>query len=114
MEIKIIKEKILLEEFNRLAQENYGDMVKGVVDVTQKILALGGELHADAETLLLENGSKQEDLWGFNIFKERSKEERIEFVSFINIRPAQKNFSMEIENDELQKLIQSIINTLVD
>jgi hypothetical protein len=77
MTIKIIKEKMSQGELRLLAKEFYEDMVKGVVDVERKVIALGGELHADAETILLDHGSRQEHLWGFNIFLNASKEERI-------------------------------------
>ena len=38
--------------------------IKLAVDIRQGILAGGGELHADCEAVLLENGCKQEDIWG--------------------------------------------------
>src|SRR3989344_2767512 len=52
----------------KLASERFGDMVKAVVDIEQNIMAIGGELHADEEQLLLEQGSKQEHLWGINLY----------------------------------------------
>jgi len=39
-----------------------------VVDVKKETMAVDAELHADEEKLLLENGSKQTDLWGINIY----------------------------------------------
>ena len=52
-----------LEELNR-AKEEFGDYVKVVVDLLTGRYSLGGQLHADGEKMLLENGSKQLDLWG--------------------------------------------------
>jgi len=48
----------------------FEDMVKYVVDVQRRVIAIGGELHADAEQILLnlEDGSRQEDLWGANYY----------------------------------------------
>ena len=87
MTIEIIKDKISKDKLEDIAKKNYGNMVKGVIDIKQKIIALGGELHADAEDILLKSGSAQANLWGFNIYPDKSIEERLEYSSFINIRP---------------------------
>jgi len=113
MEIKIFKSRVSKEELLALAQSGYGDMVKGVVDINQKILALGGELHADAEQILLDQGSKQADLWGFNIYPEKSQEDYLEYTSMINIRPRQGNMDREIKNLELRRQIKNIIDDMV-
>jgi len=89
-------------------------MVKGVVDVKQKIIALGGELHADAEGVLLRNNSNQKDLWGFNIYLDKPKEKRLEYTSFINIRPSQGNRSLEIHDENLKNKIHKIIDSLIE
>ena len=49
-------------------------MVKYVVDVERGVVAIGGELHADAEQVLLEQGSRQADLWGANYYPGRGRE----------------------------------------
>ncbi len=65
----------------------FGDMVKYVVDVERGVVAIGGELHADAEQVLLEQGSRQADLWGANYYPgRRGPESCIEFTSLINIK----------------------------
>jgi hypothetical protein len=46
-------------ELRRLVESSFGSMVKLVVDVRRDIVAVGGELHADAEELLIEQGSAQ-------------------------------------------------------
>jgi len=114
MPIKIVKQKISKSEITKLAQETYGEMVKGVVDLKQNIMALGGELHADCEAVLLEEGSRQTDLWGFNIYPAKNSDERIEFTSLINIRPAQGNRSIEIQDTNLRKQIQVVVDKLVE
>lgn len=87
-------------------------MVKGVVDLTKGIIALGGELHADAETLLLEAGSEQRDLWGFNIYIDKPIEERVVCSSLINIRPSQGNRAMEVQDFDLRQKITDVVNNL--
>ena len=44
--------------------EVYPTLIKIVVDVRRRVLAGGGEMHADCESLLLAEGSEQDDLWG--------------------------------------------------
>ena len=114
MLIKIIKQKISRPDWETIAQETFGDMVKGVVDVRQKIVALGGELHADAEEILLKEGSQQSNLWGFNIYVNKAKEDRIEYTSLINIRPKDGNRDREVKNQPLRDTIKKIIDELVE
>lgn len=113
MEIKIVTDKITADEIREMAAESYGEMIKAVADAERGIMAIGGEWHADAEALLLEQGSKQSDLWGFNIYPNRPAGQQIEFVSLINIRPRQNNKNMEIEDPEIRKKIFQIFNKLV-
>ena len=114
MDIKIIRQKISSQELKKIAALTYIDMVKGVADLNQKIIALGGELHADAESVLLEAGSSQVDLWGFNIYPDKPQKERIEFTSLINIRPSHGNRSIEIKDEKLREKIRNIVDTLVE
>ena len=113
MEIKIIKEKITLNELNEMAKDGFGDFVKGVCDIEKGVLAFGGELHSDCYERLIENGSQAEDIWGFNIFPELPKEKYLEFTSLINIRPSVGNRSMEIQSEEIKKKIVKIIEEVV-
>lgn len=112
--IKIIKEKIALQQLTELAKEWFGDIVKGAVDVKRRILALGGELHSDAAEVLFEDGSNPADVWGFNIYLNLSGDKRLEFIALINIKPSLGNRSMEIENQEIVSEIKKIISDLVD
>lgn len=96
-----------------MAEESYGDMVKAVADIGQGILAIGGEMHADAEQLLLEQGSRQSDLWGFNIYPEVKGDDFLEYVSFINIRPKQNNRSQEISSSEVREKIKELVSKII-
>ena len=96
-----------------MAENQFGVMVKAVVDIEKKIMAAGGELHADEEAALLETGSKQMNLWGINIYPEQMGEDRIEFDSMINIRPSQGNRSRSVEDKNLQKTIIDIVYQLI-
>ena len=109
MNIKIINDKISEKELREIAKDFYGNMVKGVVDVEREILAMGGEYHMDANEILIKNKSKQQDIWGFNWYFDKSGDERIEYVSLINIRPGQDNRKMEVQNVFLRDRMKSII-----
>lgn len=109
MKIHVIRqcatEKEILEMLGEL--ETY---IKLAVDVERNILAGGGEYHADCEEILLEDGSRQEDIWGADWYPENRT---VEFGALINIRPHQGNRSMEIEDPKLRKRIETIARALL-
>lgn len=111
--MKIIKDKILIADLQKMATQMFGNLVKAVVDIEKEIIVVAGELHSDEEALLLEKGSKQEDLWGINLYPFKLKEEWIEFDSIINLRPSLRNYSREIENQEVKEKIKKIIYALI-
>jgi hypothetical protein len=111
--ITIIKQPVDIQTITSVAEKSFGDMTKAVVDIDQGIMAIGGELHADEETVLLENGSKQENLWGINIYPALPIETYIEFDSMINIRPKQNNRSRSVENTNTQEQIRTIVSKLI-
>ncbi len=83
------------------------------MDIQNGQMAIGGELHSDAELLLLENGSNQSDLWGGNYFLKKPIDEQIEFTSLINIRPRNDNFSMEIESTKIREKVITLVENLL-
>jgi hypothetical protein len=80
----VVLQKTVTKEDIKKSREEYPNYIKITVDLTQKIIAIGGEYHADAEKVLLEyHGSNQKDIWGggYNIdLKE------FETIAVINIR----------------------------
>ena len=114
MKIKIVKNEISLEEVKKMADDQYGNMVKAVVDVEKEIMAIGGELHADANELLFEKEkSDSKNVWGINIYPGESKDKWIVFDSLINIKPLLGNRSLIIENEEIKNKIKEIVNRLI-
>lgn len=111
--MKIITDKISIQELSEMAKKMFGNLVKAVVDIEKKIMAVDAELHADEEALLLENGSEQKNLWGINFYPELTGEDFIEFDSMINLRPSQNNRTRGVEDLEIQKKIIGIVNKLV-
>lgn len=112
-EIEIISEPTTLEHIRSRSGEIFGDYVKAVVDIEKKIMAIGGELHADEERVLLEQGSAQQNLWGINIYPDAPESEQIEFDSMINIRPRQNNRSRGVENKETCAAIVAAVRSLI-
>ncbi|HZE87356.1 MAG TPA: DUF5674 family protein [Methylomirabilota bacterium] len=69
--------------------------------------------HADEEKELLDMGSKQDDLWGINLYPDLTDDDFIEFDSMINVRPRLHNFSRGIDDEKLQKKIIAIVSKLI-
>lgn len=111
--MKIVNIPINLAELKQMAESSFGNLVKAVVDVEKEIMALDGELHADEESLLMEQGSRQKDLWGINLYPDMAGEDFIEYDSMINLRPSEKNLSRGIDSAETRKRITQIVNKLV-
>jgi len=111
--MNIIEAPMSLSDLKVMAQDRFGNLVKAVVDVAKKIMAVDGELHADEEALLLEAGSLQENLWGINIYPELEGPDRIEYDSVINIRPSQGNRSRGVDSPEIKEKIVQIVHELV-
>ncbi len=113
MEIILVRASVTKAVLNTMAKQQFGDMVKAVVDIEQGIMAIGGELHSDEEALLLEQGSRQRNLWGINLYPEHPVSEWIEFDSMINVRPSGGNRSRHVERAEIREAVTAIVNQLV-
>lgn len=107
------QERLAAGELQRLLDLFFEDMVKYVADLARGVIAVGGEMHADAEQVLLEQGSAQNDLWGANYYPGRGPEDCIEYTSLINIRPAQDNRSMELQDEALRARLRELTFALI-
>ena len=107
--MKIIRDLLTPEELKQAATNLFENMVKAVVDVNREMIAIDAELHSDLEALLLQDGSKQNDLWGINLYPEMQGDEFIEFDSLINMRPSQGNRSRGIDDQPIRKKIAEIV-----
>lgn len=108
----IIETPVSRARLMELAQGRFGDMVKAVVDVQREAMAIDGELHSDEEALLLENGSRQQDLWGINLYPEVDGPDWVEYDSMINLRPSQGNRSRGVDDTALRERIAGIVAKL--
>ncbi len=107
--MKTITETITLVELKKMAANMFWNFVKAVVDIDKKLIAVDAELHSDLESLLLESGSKQKNLWGINLYPEMRGDDFIEFDSMINLRPSQGNRSRGVEDGETRRKIVEIV-----
>ena len=107
--IHIIRERATKEDLQEMMEmlETY---IKLAVDIDREILAGGGAMHADCEAILLENGSKQEFIWGAD-WNPESQE--VTFESLINIRPRQNNRSLELQDLKLRAKVEQVTRKLL-
>ena len=103
---------------NPAAQQQVAEMlealdtyIKLAVDIERSILAGGGEMHADCESVLLEDGSVQDDIWGAD-WNPASRQ--VSFESLINIRPALHNPSLEILDPLRRSRVDQIVRKLLE
>jgi len=111
--MKILKAVINIDELKKIAHASFGDLVKAVVDVDRELVAIDAELHADLEALFLEDGSKQQNLWGINFYPDLEGDDFIEFDSMINLRPSQGNRTRGVDSEDIQAKIINIVNKWV-
>lgn len=96
--IVILKKKATKEQIIK-ASEEFKTYIKIVADIEKEIVAIGGKFHADAEKILLENGSLQDNLWGGGLDLLSGK---TDMQAIINIRPSKNNDSMEILDPKIR------------
>lgn len=112
--MKIVKDRIETAELKEMAKRMYENLVKTVVDVEKKIIAVDAEMHVDLEQLLIEQENcEPKNLWGINIWPEKTGKEFIEFDSMINLKPGLGNRSRGVESAETQEKIINIVEKLV-
>lgn len=112
--MKLVDKDISINEIKTMAENMFGDLVKAVVDLEKQIMVVNAELHADEEALLMQKDSKQQNLWGINLYPELfGTEDFVEFDSMINLRPSSGNKSRGVDDVKIQKQIVNLVNKLV-
>lgn len=105
----VIRKKASKEEIKKMASDLDG-YIKIVVDVEREILTGGGERHVDGEQKLIQEGSKQDDLWGGGLDTETGE---VDYNSIINLRPRQNNTSRDILSQKIRNKFDRIIKNLL-
>ena len=101
------------DELRQMAATRFGDMVKAVVDIGQRVMVVDADLHADQEAVLLAAGSKQGDLWGVNLYPDLAGDDWLEFDSMINLRPSFGNRSRGVDDAATRQVIADLLGQLV-
>jgi hypothetical protein len=115
--MKVIKDedKIEIAELKEMSKKMYDNLVKAVVDVEKNLIAIDAGLHSDLEEFLLEaEKSEPKNLWGINLWPDKSSYEFIEFDSMINLKPAFGNRTRGVENQQIRDKIIKIVNKFVE
>ena len=92
------------EEIAKL-KEQFDVYIKTVIDIEKKICSAGADRHFESEKILLEQGSKQSDLWGGGIDLDTKI---IDGNSFINIRPSDNNTGNEIQDSKIREEFEKL------
>ena len=104
---------VSIDELRRMAAGRSWELVKAVVDVARGVMLIDADLHADQEAELLASGSRQQDLWGINLYPDLPRAERVEFDSMINLRPSFGNASRAVDDPAIRERIMTLVNRLV-
>jgi len=105
----LLRNKADAETLKKVAEDLDG-YIKVVVDTELEILTAGGTRHFEGEQLLLQEGSKQSDLWGGGLDLETGE---MDYDSMINIRPTQENPSRTVLAQDIRKKMDIIIGALL-
>ena len=101
MNIITKKSPFTKDEIVTMSRNFDGVYIKTVIDIEQAVCSGGCDRHYDSEQILLEQGSRQEDLWGGGIDLTSMA---LDCNSFINIRPRDGNFTNEITIESIRKI----------
>lgn len=111
--MQLIDKPTSLKALKKTTLKMFGGLIKAVVDVKKEIIVVNADMHADEERYLLEQGSRQDDLWGINLYPDLPGTDFIEFDSMINLRPRLNNFTRGINHEKTRSKVIKIINKLI-
>ena len=109
MPIHLLRERATPAQVAEMLVE-LGAYIKLAVDIQRSVAAGGGELHADCEQVLLEDGSQQEDVWGADWLPDSQV---VTFEALINIRPRQNNPAMQILDPAIRSKVEAVVRPLL-
>jgi hypothetical protein len=103
--IHILRDRATPEQMRQML-ETLGVYIKLAVDIEEKFLAGGSDLHADCEKTLLKQGSHQSNIWGASWYPHK---QMLDYESIVNLRPRDNNRSMEVQNPAVREEIKTIV-----
>jgi hypothetical protein len=107
--VKFVESRIDEKELKELANEIGDFYIKVVVDIEKGVLVAGAKMHFEEEKILLEKGSKQQNLWGGGYDLETKQ---VTFDSIINNRPG-INPSSDILDGMVRTKFETIAKSLL-
>jgi hypothetical protein len=111
--MEIIKDKISKEKLEEMAKKMFGSLVKAMVDVDKEIMAVDAPMHADLLEFLIEKeNSEPKNLWGINLYPEKTGDDFVEFDSIMNLKPGLGNKTRGVESEEIREKIKKIVKKL--
>lgn len=111
--MKLVDKKITLGALKKMSSRTFGGLVKAVIDIEKGVMVVNADMHADQEKFLMDTGSKQDDLWGINLYPNLPQDQFIEFDSMINIRPRLNNFTRGIDDKKTRDKIVEVVTSLI-
>ena len=110
--MKIISFPLSFNEIKDL-KEKSGAYLKLTVDIEKKVIITDIKLHADGERVLLEKGSRSENIWGGGISLDSKT---IDVMAVLNIRPNMGNNSLElldpVKRDKFIQIVKEFFGEL--
>ncbi|MHC5825693.1 MAG: DUF5674 family protein [Nostoc sp.] len=103
--ILLLRERATPEQLELLLQQ-HKFYIKTAVDIERRVLVGGGGLHADCEEKLLDDGSRQQNIWAASFMPITGK---IIYESMVNLRPRQ-NRSMELLDPNIRERVAQLVN----
>jgi hypothetical protein len=113
--VEIVSTPTTIAHLKWTAERTFGDLglVKAVVDLERRVMAIGGGLQVDEQAALLNDGSRQRDVWGVNLYPDQhGSPDWLEFDSTINLRPP-INRSRSIQDPATQARVLEVVDALV-
>ena len=106
--IQLLREPATAQDVKEML-EVHESYIKVAVDIRRGVLAGGGEFHADCESVLVEDGSQREDVWGADWLPDAQV---VRCSALINIRP-RVNAAMDIQDPTIRQQVEAIVRRLL-
>lgn len=112
--MEIVKDKISLQKLKGMSEKMFGNLVKAMVDIEKEIMAVDAPMHADLlEFLIGKENAEPKNLWGINIYPDKTGEDFIEFDSIMNLKPCLGNKTRGVEDEGTRNKIIEIVKKRV-
>ena len=109
MPIHHLDHRATTEQFTEMLEE-LETLIKFAVDIRRGVAVGGGEFHADCESVLLQRGSNQSDIWGADYLPDS---DAVRCEAMINLMPSRGNPSLRIIDPEIRYRTETVLRALL-